>query len=81
MQLKPLRAALHKQPFEPFSTGLTDGRSLPVPHTDFLALTPRRVIIIADDEIGSWSVIEPRTIVSIDSMPTKPKGGNGIQKK
>jgi hypothetical protein len=33
-----VREALHKQPFEPFDMRLADGRSLLVPHPDFVAL-------------------------------------------
>ena len=60
---------------------LADGRSLPVKHPEFVALSPRRVIVIADDEVGSWSVIEPLLVVSLDYDAAKPKGGNGTQKK
>lgn len=45
MDIAGIREALHKQPFEPFAIGLADGRSLPVPHPDLVALTPRRAIV------------------------------------
>ena len=70
-----VREALHRNPFEPFVIRLADGRSLPVPHRDFVALTPRRVIVGAEDD--TWSIVEPLLIVSLDSMSKKPKGGNG----
>jgi hypothetical protein len=57
---------LHQSPFQPFVIRLADGRGLPVPHPDFVALTPRRVIVGAEDD--SWSVVEPFLIVSLDSM-------------
>jgi hypothetical protein len=79
MDIAGVREALYKQPFEPFIIRLADGRSLPVPHRDFVALTPRRVIVGAEDD--SWSIVEPLLIVSLDSMPTKNKGGNGASKK
>jgi hypothetical protein len=79
MDIAGVREVLHRQPFEPFLIRLADGRSLPVPHRDFVALTPRRVFVGAEDD--SWSIVEPLTIVSLDSMPKKPKGGNGTQKK
>jgi hypothetical protein len=44
-----------------------------------VALTPRRVIVGADDD--SWSVIEPLLIVSLDLMPKKSKGSNGSRGK
>lgn len=64
MDIAGIREALHKQPFEPFNIRLADGRSLPVPHPDFVALTPRRAIVGAEDD--SWSVVEPLLIVSLD---------------
>ena len=79
MNIEGIREVLHRQPFEPFVIRLADGRSLPVPHRDFVALMPRRIVVGAED--NSWSLIEPLMIVSLDSMPTKPKGGNGTQKK
>ncbi len=79
MDIAGVREVLHRNPFEPFVVQLADGRSLPVPHRDFVALSPRRMVIIAED--GSWSIIELLLIVSLDSMPTKPKGGNGSHGK
>src|SRR5437773_10383137 len=79
MDIAGVREALHKQPFEPFVIRLADGRSLPVRHPDFVALTPRRVIVGAEDD--SWNIIEPLLIVSLDSMNAKGKPGNGSPKK
>ena len=79
MDIAGVREVLHRQPFEPFNIRLADGRSWHVPHRDFVALTPRRVIVGAEDD--SWSVIEPLLIVSLDSMPPRPKGGNGSRKR
>jgi hypothetical protein len=75
MDIAGVREALHKQPFEPFAIRLADGRSLSVPHPDFVAVTPRRVIVGAEDD--SWSVVEPLLIVSLDYDPPKAKSGNG----
>jgi hypothetical protein len=72
-----VREALRREPFEPFMIRLADGRSVEVKHPEFVALTPRRIIVIADDDVGSWSVIEPLLIVSLDYRSTTPKGGNG----
>ena len=79
MDIAGVREALHKQPFEPFVLRLADGRSLPVPHPDFVALTPRRVIVGADDD--SWAVVEPLLIVSLDYEAPNTLRGNGPSKK
>jgi len=79
MDIAGVREALHKQPFEPFVIRLADGRSLNVPHPDFVALTPRRVIVGGMDD--SWSIIEPLLIVSLESMNAGSQGGNSTRKK
>jgi len=69
MDLEGIREALHKQPFEPFIIRLADGRSLPVPHADFVAVAPRRIVVVGED--SSWTVVEPRLIVSLDYNGTR----------
>jgi hypothetical protein len=76
-----VREALRREPFEPFLIRLADGRSVEVKHPEFVALTSRRIIVIADDEAGSWSVIEPLLIVSLDYRSSNAPGGNGSRKK
>lgn len=80
MDIAGVRDALHAQPFSPFTIRLADGRSLHVPHPDFVALTPRRVIVGAVDD--TWSVVEPLLIVSFEHAAgtqgsEAEGGGNG----
>jgi len=74
MDIGGIREALNKRPFEPFAIRLADGRSVRIGHPDFVAVHPRRIIVVADD--GSWSVVEPLLIVSLDYEP-KDNGGSG----
>lgn len=64
MDLQGIREALHRRPFEPFTLRLADGRALPVPHPDFVAVGQGRVVIIGADD--SWSVVEPLMVVSLE---------------
>lgn len=64
MDIDGIREALHKQPFEPFQIRLADGRALTVPHPDFVAVAPQRIVVVAQD--SSWTVIEPFLIGSLD---------------
>jgi hypothetical protein len=64
MDLQGIREALRRQPFEPFRICLADGRELPVPHPELVAVGKRRIIVVKPDD--SWSVIEPLLIVSLD---------------
>jgi hypothetical protein len=79
MDLQGIREALRRQPFEPFSICLADGRELPVPHPEMVAVGKRRIIIVKPDD--SWSVIEP-LLVSLDyngkhrRRTNRPKQGN-----
>jgi hypothetical protein len=75
MDISGIREALHKLPFEPFVIRLADGRSLPVPHPDFVAVGRRRVVVISKDD--STAMIEPLLIVSLDTLPRKGRGANG----
>jgi hypothetical protein len=79
MDIAGVREVLHRQPFQPFVMRLADGRSLSVPHPDFVALGPRRIVVVAEDD--TWTVVEPLLIVSLDQSPPKGKGGNGASKK
>ena len=76
MDVAGVREALRREPFEPFLMRLADGRSLEVRHPEFVALSPRRVIVIADDDVGSWSVLEPLLIVSLDYRWGNTQAGN-----
>ncbi len=64
MDVEGLRKTLRRQPFEPFTIRLADGRSMRVPHPEFVALGNRRVIIVEEND--SWSVVEPILILSLD---------------
>ena len=75
MNIKLVRAAVHRQPFQPFVIRLADGRAVPVPHPDFVALGRRVVIVVGDDD--SSMDIEPFMIVSLDKPGKKSKRGNG----
>jgi hypothetical protein len=72
MDIEGVRKLLRQKPFEPFCIHLADGRSLPVPNPDIVALTPHRVIVGAEDD--SWSIVDPFAIVSLDAIAPKPDG-------
>ncbi len=54
MTIETLDKAIHAVPFRPFSLRLADGRSLPVPHPDFVAFNPKgRVAVVIDERDGA----------------------------
>jgi hypothetical protein len=79
MDLKSFREAWKRQPFKPFVLRLADGRSVPVDHPDFVAMTERIVVVVTED--GSVKHVEPLLIVSIDYPPPKSQSGNGAGRK
>ena len=83
MVIDIIRDALRKQPFQPFVLRLADGRELPVPHPEFVAILGRTAVVASPRLDDSYSVVEPLLIVSIDyaSTPAQPgsemnTGGN-----
>ncbi|MEK7676379.1 MAG: hypothetical protein AAB676_11165 [Verrucomicrobiota bacterium] len=50
--------------FQPFTLCLSDGRKLPVPHRDFIALSARVVVVIDQNDVSH--TINPVHIVSIE---------------
>lgn len=79
MDVAGVREALHRQPFEPFTIRLADGRTLPAPHPDFVALGPRRIVVVGEDD--STSIVEPLLIVSLDFKSPRGQGGDGTGRR
>ena len=53
--------------FKPFVLRLSDGRSFPVPHPEFIAVGRHAVVVI--DKEGFPVNIDPLHIVSVDDRP------------
>jgi len=72
MTIEQLRNVHHASPFRPFTLHLADGRSLSVPHRDFLSHSPsgRTVIVYGDDE--SFSIIDLLLVTRIEVYPPTP---------
>jgi hypothetical protein len=75
MQINAIREELHKQPFQPFTLRLADGRALPVPHQDFVAILGRTAVVASPHLDDSYSIVEPLLIVSIDYSAPQPTSG------
>jgi hypothetical protein len=69
MTAEQLRTVRDATPFRPFTIHLADGRSLPVPHRDFLSMTPggRTVIVYRGGEAMSIVDIMLVTELSVDA--------------
>jgi hypothetical protein len=58
MTSEQLRATRDASPFRPFTVHLADGRSLRVPHRDFLSLSPGGRTIIVYHAAEAFSVLD-----------------------
>lgn len=66
MTIEQLRSTHQANPFQPFTIRLADGRSLHVPHRDFLSHSPsgRTVIVYHEDE--SFSIIDLLLVTELE---------------
>ena len=59
MTINSLRDMLHNVPFKPFTIRLADGRSIPVPHPDFIAVTGNgRTAFVGSEEEDRFTIID-----------------------
>ena len=65
MTIETLERAHKAQPFRPFSFRLADGRSIPVPHPEFLAFNGRSRTAIVTDEGDGFEVVDLLLVVSL----------------
>ncbi|OGV66934.1 MAG: hypothetical protein A3K19_03650 [Lentisphaerae bacterium RIFOXYB12_FULL_65_16] len=71
MNARTLRECCTVRPFKPFVINLSDGRSFPIPHPDFLLIPPAGDIVIACHQDGAVNLIslDQITDVAIDAVP------------
>jgi hypothetical protein len=77
MQIPAIRQALQAQPFRPFTIHLTEGRSLPVPHPELVAIAGRTVFVASPAQDESYSLVDSVLIVSLDYAAATAPGPNG----
>ena len=70
-QIRTLREA---NPFRPFTIRLTDGRSLPVPHRDFISQSPGGRIAIVYRPDDTYSVIDLYLVGELEVQPLAASG-------
>ena len=53
MTIKAIQEAVHQTPFRPFNLHITDGRTVEVPHPDYIAFAPtgQTITIYAEDDV------------------------------
>jgi hypothetical protein len=79
MNVEIIRARVHEDGFRPFSVVTSSGHKYPVPHADFIFLTPRTVIVA--DLNGYTTGLDPLHIVALEDLPARKNGRSGGNRK
>jgi hypothetical protein len=72
MSVDQIRERVHEVPFRPFAVVTSSGHKYPVPHTDFIFLT-RRIVIVANPK-GYTTGLAPLHIVALEDRPARTNG-------
>ncbi|MDE3066162.1 MAG: hypothetical protein KGJ60_01280 [Verrucomicrobiota bacterium] len=61
-----VQQVLRREPFQPFSFRLTDGKLIPVPHPEFLSISPggRTAIVFHGEE--QFSIVDLGLVTAIE---------------
>ncbi len=65
MTIESLDRAYRASPFRPFALRLADGRSVPVPHPEFLSFNPKGRTAVVVDERDGFEVVDLLLVVSL----------------
>jgi hypothetical protein len=69
MKIDELRARIHAVPFQPFTVHTADGRSIPVPHPDFIAIAGTgRTVFITFEQKPSFAVVDVPLITQLEGQ-------------
>ncbi len=67
-----------KEGFRPFTIVMSSGNKYPVPHPEFVLVTPRKVVVA--DEQGATTDLDPLHITGLEDLPT-PKNGRAQRRR
>lgn len=74
MTIEQLRTTLGTKPFQPFAVRMADGRKFPIPHPDFLSMSPvgRTAVIFHPD--GAASIVDLLLMTELELSPPAGAG-------
>ncbi len=75
MTAEQLRAMREANPFRPFTIQLADGRTLDVPHRDFVSLSPSGRIFIVYQPNDAFNVVDLYLVTDLEVKA--PANSNG----
>jgi hypothetical protein len=68
MTVEQLRKVHQARPFEPFNLHMADGRSIPVEHPEFLALSSAGRTISVGLPDGTFEIVDLRQVTDLKSQ-------------
>ncbi len=76
MTAEQLRAMREANPFQPFTIHLADGRTLLVPHRDFVSQSPNGRTIIVYGSGDAFSIVDLYLVTELEVQGRTDSGGN-----
>jgi hypothetical protein len=76
MTQKDLRDLIHRMPFQPFRLHIADGKSLRVPHPDFLLAGTAHVAVATEapgGTPGDFNFVPYEHLVRVELLPRKTR--------
>lgn len=70
MTSEQFRFALHKQPFQPFTIRMADGRAFEVRHPDFVAQSQSGRVVSVFQPDDSWSLLDLPLMTKLEFHPS-----------
>lgn len=72
MKIDELRSLHQSLPFRPFAIHMADGRSFPIPHSEFLAYDPDGSMVVALRTNHAFSILDLNLIRELELLPPTP---------
>jgi hypothetical protein len=75
MTIEELRKVVHATPFQPFKLHLADGRTISVPHSDFIAIGGQgRTVIVTTEDETLWNLVDLLLVTDVEVEGAAPAG-------
>ena len=75
MTPEEIRKLSEATPFRPFRVHTANGKSIDVPHPDFMHLSPTGCRLIVDDVDDSFEIIDVLLVTSLETLPVNGRRG------
>ena len=73
MNIESLRELHEARPFRPFAIHTADGKSFPIPHSEFLAYDPEGTMAVVLRNNHTFSILDLNLITPLELLPANGK--------